>query len=113
MSASPQVHGGDFACYCGERRSVTVLRGPGFEIVRCASCGSHRTAPPPLTQDEATTSAIEDHRKYEAKFRRILSEVLDEVLLHRTGGTLLDVGCSVGVLMSLAAERGFDVYGID
>jgi SAM-dependent methyltransferase len=113
MATSAQASAGRFSCYCGEHRSRAVLRGPSFTVVRCDACGACRTDPAPIEQQDLTTSAIEDHRKYEAKFRRILSEVLNEVLRSRSSGRLLDVGCSVGVLMALAAERGFDVYGIE
>jgi SAM-dependent methyltransferase len=113
MTLRPETAGGGHPCYCGETRSRAVLRGTGFTVVRCAACGACRTEPAPLEQDDLTMPAVEDHRRFAEKYRTILREVLDEVLRLRTSGRLLDVGCSVGHLMALAQESGFEAWGID
>lgn len=51
---------------------------------------------------ESENSNIRDFRKG-----------LDLIEQHRSGGKLLDVGCAVGVFLSMARDRGWDVMGVD
>src|SRR3989441_11846211 len=43
----------------------------------------------------------------------VFRELLDELVAHGARGRLLDVGCSFGLLLFMAKERGFEPCGVD
>ena len=45
--------------------------------------------------------------------RATFAGYLDRIAPFRASGTLLDVGCASGELMTVARDRGFDVYGVE
>ena len=47
------------------------------------------------------------------RFTRLLYFLTDRIVEHVPSGKLLDFGCGPGLLCSLLADRGFDVYGTD
>lgn len=108
---------------CGDR-PVSVPSRPGLSLVRSPGCGLEWREPLP---DDAEIAALYGEgylarwgagdegalaRVREMK-RRTYAPLLDEIVRLRPGGTLLDLGCAAGFLMELAAERGFDAYGLD
>lgn len=46
-------------------------------------------------------------------YRRVYSSGLDLILKRIDSGVLLDIGCSGGLFLEMARERGFDVVGIE
>ena len=45
--------------------------------------------------------------------RRTYATLFDEIARLRPGGRLLDLGCAAGFLLEVAAERGFEPFGLD
>ncbi|MEB3238278.1 MAG: class I SAM-dependent methyltransferase [Candidatus Sericytochromatia bacterium] len=112
---------------CGEERSSGQLAGSLFPYVRCATCTLLYMSPAlPATTVEAGFSHEDTWtREYWSlmKARIRLDDipgpvqarqhpVLREVLSHRSGGRLLDVGCSFGQFMA-HARHFFEVEGLE
>jgi len=81
----------------------------------CAACGSLQLWPLPRQEmnlafesDETATSMVETDL---ARRRYLLRRL--ELLPQVESGRLLDVGCATGRVMALAAERGWNVAGIE
>lgn len=109
---------------CGDVPRLAFSRG-GITLVRSPGCGLQWQRPFP--SDEAL-AAIYDAGYFErwgvgtdaarlARIRAMKEETyrafLARVLPHRSGGSLLDVGCAFGFLLGVARELGFDAYGLD
>ncbi len=95
-----------------------------FGICRCALCGLVRLNPRLVeaqlaevyeheyfSGDHATgyDSYEMDARLYEKTFARRLKLIRR----FKPAGRLLDIGCSLGYFLNVAARAGFDVYGLD
>ncbi len=110
---------------CGSDRFVPFLEKDGYRIVRCAACSFLFVHPTP---DPATLRALYTDPAYfrsegplgyadyaalrsfwEAQARERLSVI--ECYVDR--GTLLDVGCAIGIFLKVAQERGWEVSGIE
>lgn len=105
------------ACDSNETKNLFVKNGGTYH--RCIQCGTiflnpvlkdahlanhYRTNGTYQTQDH-----LEDNQFYQA----IYSHGLDLLLKHRPEGKLLDVGCSSGTFLKLAASKGFEVMGLE
>jgi len=106
---------------CGGVNSSVWGRLGGFEILRCRSCGVGRTSPAPsaaqlVQANLATYSAerrAEIYRSRQRDFDDRYSEVLARIRRFRPSGSLLDVGCNIGMFMKAARERGYLVTGVE
>jgi len=92
-----------------------------FEIVECTACGVSFSDPLPSPADIETlyddASAYSNvygaldwpwqRRQHELDLRRVEKTRRDR------RGRLLDVGCSYGLLLEVARERGWDVSGVE
>jgi len=111
----------------GERRSIRFDKGEQL-VVTCLECGVYYVTPR-LTPEAAR--AMYDAPEYFAggtdvgytfnylteeteKFvHAYYGERLDFMARFRPPGRLLDVGCATGYFVSLAADRGWDAYGLE
>jgi 2-polyprenyl-3-methyl-5-hydroxy-6-metoxy-1,4-benzoquinol methylase len=108
---------------CGSDDHRRIFVKQGFTFVRCAACDlifSNPQVDESLVLDEYRTGGSNDlwidvltsPRQLEAdrvKFERIL----DELEPFRGDGRLLDVGCSIGLFLHLAQERGWSGRGLE
>lgn len=119
----------EFTCpCCGSSNSHELYRKAdhplileGFPdtsvIVKCESCGSAYANPMPTQEQldhiygdlflypaEFSNADIKGHTKYIYQI---------EKLLPKKSVKLLDIGCASGLLLSLAASKGWQVFGID
>jgi len=85
----------------------------GYDVARCPECGvfvlggeAHHVAGLDRTEFEAALRALRL-----ANYARILRRL--ERLVALPGRTLLDVGCSSGWFLELAARAGMECYGIE
>jgi len=87
-----------------------------WPIVKCKTCGLRRSNP---RDSQASLLAIyarlEDniYDKEEENRSFIAMNRIKEILLQKTAGKLLDIGCSTGVFASQASKLGWNVTGVD
>jgi SAM-dependent methyltransferase len=86
-------------------------------IVRCRSCGLLLSNP---RDDDATLARVyaalvdDEYGAEDAGRRRTAKERLALIAAQRPArGPLLDVGCSTGIFLEVAAEAGFEVTGLE
>jgi SAM-dependent methyltransferase len=106
---------------CGSAEHESLFVKHGFTFVRCTRCAivfvnpqleeekvleEYRTA----TTNDLWFEVLTSERQQELD-RAKFAEVLDALEPHR--GKLLDVGCSLGLFLHLAQERGWDVAGLE
>jgi len=114
-------------CYlCGSsHRRIRFREGP-IQLVECSQCSLVYTTPrldseglKALYQEQYWQSACArdygylDYLKDKDLYFRSFRKRLQNVLVHRTSGRLLDVGCAAGFFLHTAREAGFDYHGID
>lgn len=106
-------------CWCSKLQGATFCRGNGWQLIRCESCKTVRTVPPPILNHNiyeeyyAKTNRTELHT-YEHYARETLKEF--EALSGLNVSlpiTALDVGCSTGSLVYVLNSKGYTVTGID
>jgi SAM-dependent methyltransferase len=114
----------DVACpLCGSERYRTLFVKRGFTFVRCAECSlvfSNPQVDEELVLAEYREGESNDlwidvltsPRQLELD-RAKFSEILDVLEPYRGGGRLLDVGCSIGLFLHLAEERGWRGVGLE
>ena len=104
---------------CGGRKARPFLAEPPFVIVECLSCGHLYTFPPPaqsaVDAHYATSGGwiAEDEQRATGADPRYSFFV---ALLKRKcppPASLLDVGCSAGRFLRMAAAAGYDCYGVE
>jgi SAM-dependent methyltransferase len=106
---------------CGSGRHVQLFTKHGFTFVRCADC-SLVFVNPQLEEEvvlEEYRSAVTNDLWFEVLTsdrqleldRAKFGEVLDALEPYR--GRLLDVGCSIGLFLHLAGERGWEGIGLE
>jgi len=101
-------------CSLGNNTSVEKLQG--YSMLHCHDCDLVFAEPmhtPPefyvdnpdyILRDELLTDPLEEDRRWD--MRMFLSSP-------HSGGSLLDIGCGTGFLVSRAAALGYDAHGIE
>jgi SAM-dependent methyltransferase len=92
-----------------------------FDIVECRRCGLSFSDPLPTDEDlrafyEAENAYFDVFGRTDFEWKRRQDRLdLLRVARQRGGqlGKLLDVGCSYGLLLEVAAELGWEVYGVE
>lgn len=114
------------SCYlCGAEDETELFRKQGLRFVRCLQCGLAYMNPRPNREALERLYAYESQANdvwvdvllsdAEEQFQtQDFGELLDAVAAHRpVGGRLLDIGCSVGRLLHVAQQRGYEVLGLE
>jgi len=103
---------------CGSERFLFAQRfTSGYEMYKCLSCSVEFVCPSVEEYEEfyeqriGNTKAPDEIIK-EFQSRAYLRYVLG-LLRNLRSGKLLDIGCGEGVLLKLAEEMGYEVYGCD
>lgn len=87
----------------------------GSIIGRCKNCGVLKTFPSKKNKlfNPIITKAV-DYEKRKKEFEKLFAPIVSSIeKVVKPGSTILDVGCSSGILLSLLKQKGFDVYGIE
>lgn len=100
---------------CDSKNLLFILRKSKHNLFKCNKCGLIYVYPRPnlnqLVKD--CYSQLGEKRKH----KKIFSEILDRLdkfkIKDKMKCNLLDVGCSTGIFLSIAKERGFNVYGVE
>jgi SAM-dependent methyltransferase len=113
----------DVPCWCKEHEGRVLCQSAVWVIVRCKSCGTSRTIPPPLidANDLRThysnyakkTNRLDFHR-YE-ELARVALQTFERISPFEDTDTksALDIGCSTGSLVCLMTTKGYRATGID
>jgi len=110
---------------CGAREARTLYRLPAGTLLRCAACGTVRRAN--LVDGDAAERLYDDDAYLEAPYfdvlkvgasrdqqpYRVYGRVLDRLADIQAKGRLLDVGCSYGAFLEMAAEQGWEPLGVE
>jgi 2-polyprenyl-3-methyl-5-hydroxy-6-metoxy-1,4-benzoquinol methylase len=106
---------------CGSVENEPLFVKHGFTFVRCTRCAVVYVNPQLEEEqvlEEYRTAATNDlwfevltSERQQELDRAKFAEVLDALEAHR--GRLLDVGCSIGLFLHLAQERGWEVTGLE
>ena len=106
------------------------LDGHAYDLVKCRRCGLVSVSPKPTPdavaglyqnesyfQDDYSCSkgySIEEAKRHDtAKLDRYRKLVQEITALNNGTGTLLEVGCSSGLFLDAAQERGWSVTGVE
>jgi len=113
------------SCICKKKSSFkpyiiykneTVFKAyEGTVIGQCESCRILKTFPSKKNKlfNPVITKA-EDYEKRKKEFENLFAPLTEAVRRHTVKkGSVLDVGCSSGILLSLLKRKGFDVYGLE
>ena len=93
--------------------------GRHHTIVQCQKCGLVYTNPRLDQHDIINTyQAVQDPLYLEERAGRVLTferhlKPLERITGPPVGRSLLDVGCHVGVFVEIAAEHGWDAWGVE
>lgn len=94
-------------------KSETKLLGEkdGYQIYRCSKCGFGFTK-------NLNSQSVDYHRdstylKEEELFKNIFSKRVKIIQKFKKGGSILEVGCSTGLMLSLFKKRGWRVTGVE
>jgi SAM-dependent methyltransferase len=108
---------------CGSPDHAPLFEKQGFTFVRCRECRLVFVNPQvreDVVLSEYRTAETNDlwfdvltSQRQLALDREKFGEVLDLLEPYRGAGRLLDVGCSIGLFLDLARERGWDGVGIE
>ena len=112
---------------CGKDVPYRVLHEfPPFAVVRCSVCGLTFLRPRPV--EEAALALYQDSGYYESdetghgydeylevrqNWVRTFERRLRRISRFKPTGRVLDVGCGPGFFLEVAADWGYDAWGID
>jgi len=99
------------SCAC-----TNVGHGDYFRVLKCARCGLHYCSPrPTFAYLQELYSEVNDIRYSEELDSRVImfGRNLKNLEKHKRNGSILDIGCSVGVFLHLAKKSGWRVMGIE
>ncbi len=116
----------DYPCWCGESRARIFCRqrlGRPFAVQQCPGCGTHRILPKAIATAKAAQELYNDAEHTRAGFspaiaaenvRRILRRIERVGISFEKESTVVDVGCSEGLLLETIRKRhGCRVVGVD
>lgn len=104
---------------CNHRPDSPLFVKNKGEYAYCSLC-DHIFLQNPLTSEKLIkfytnypTSSLEWHQNESEFYRSIYQRGIDLFSPHRDGDKLLDIGCSSGYFLSIAAKQGFAAFGIE
>lgn len=100
---------------CGSSQIRDV--NPKTQIVQCQACGFIFVSPRPTQQDIINFAYGENHYQVwikENKTRFLMwQKRVNFIKKLKPHGTLMDVGCGLGMFVDIAAKEGYSVTGLD
>jgi spore maturation protein CgeB len=101
---------------CEGERSVPFALVSGKRLHRCAECGMVYAHPFPTDKEIAAYYASPYYDPYidaKQEIGATYEAWLDEIEKRSPRGSLLDVGCGIGLFLTAARGRGWDVRGVE
>ena len=114
MTSSPEI--GQTLCpICDRQDNRQIVESVEFSIRECTSCNLAFTQPASFVSEPSYEAAPQYAAAYnqDEKFRSYARSLLSHVSRYVRDGRLLDVGCSVGLLVDEACRAGYLAEGID
>lgn len=104
----------DFREHIVYKNETVFRRFEGTIIAKCTHCGLLKTFPPSSSRRFDPAQSRGDMYDQESdKFVSLFAPIVGVVKREMTHGTVLDVGCSSGLLLSLIKKEGYEAYGIE
>lgn len=113
-------------CYLCKSSVSNFLLKNNYQLVKCDSCGLifydfnknyakflEKQYSKGYFTGESSLKSYTDYGKDKKNIFRNMKWYIDQIGRYKTQGKYLDVGCAYGYAMEAAAEKGFDVYGVD
>ena len=106
-------------CICNETKNSVLFATKSYSICRCISCGQVYVTGIDLNVIKETYNEKQYFSERNAyisrwdEFSRLFRKIIDKIIKFKPQGRLLDVGCSVGILLDVAHKNGFDVKGVE
>ncbi len=118
-------------CVCGSQSYNKLFQGSHkkkiagqskqyirFSILECTSCNLVQTYPRPYESSEVSeyyqeSLDVENRIRNISSHRQYAITYLDYIAQYKKTGKLLEIGCSLGVALKVAQERGYEVLGLD
>ena len=85
----------------------------GAQVVKCCGCGILRTMPYPDLSYSENQKYCEDYVKNEPRFRGMARDIVSIIQRHKKTGSVLDIGCAVGLVLEEAKKAGFEAEGLE
>lgn len=106
-------------CICSETDNTVLFTAGKYPVCRCVNCGQVYVSG--IEHDAVKKTYNEKHYFAErnqyvdrwAEFSSVFQKIVDKIQAFKPQGSLLDVGCSVGILLDVARKNGFDVKGVE
>ncbi|MCS6862276.1 MAG: class I SAM-dependent methyltransferase [Abditibacteriales bacterium] len=106
-------------CLCDADDARLLMIDDGQRVVRCSRCGFIYCNPIPTLEElqDYYATSYRDVDGWWQTFRHdrfyVFREGLKEIRRYCASGTLLDVGCSLGLFLSWARQAGFETAGVE
>lgn len=90
-----------------------------LNFVKCNTCGLVYINPCPMPEDlfKVYSKGLKEWTTIEAYIERKMDLFRDYLMkveaVKEKRGRILDVGCSIGLFLKIARNRGWDIYGVD
>lgn len=98
---------------CGSKQFKRLFSVGGKNIVRCRGCGLVKTENF-KEPDYKKYHRDQEYQRFENHFRNIFLKRVEIIeKFFRVPGKVLEIGCSVGILLSILKERGWQVWGVE
>jgi len=98
---------------CGGKHFKKLISVEGKNIVRCRRCGLVKTENF-REPDYKKYHRDEEYQDFEARFRNIFLKRIQIIeKFFAEPGKVLEIGCSVGILLSILKEKGWEVWGVE
>jgi SAM-dependent methyltransferase len=85
----------------------------GIIIGCCQNCGLLKTVTCPKKAFGAATTHFDFYEKNKKLFAEIYRPMIREIKKIKKGGSILDVGCSSAIMLTMLQKEGFKVFGIE
>jgi len=95
---------------------TNIRHGEYYRLVKCTECGLYYSSPRPDANSllKGYTSAKDEIYKEELQGRfKTFARNLKNIEKYKKKGLLLDIGCSIGIFLSLAQNKAWKVHGIE
>lgn len=108
-------------CHICNNQTSFFLEKDGYKYQKCPVCGLVFVYPQP-TEEHLHEDVYSEKAGYQKNRKKDLSatkksphmkKILDFLIQNNTRGKLLDAGCSSGIFLYYAKQRGFETYGVE